>query len=216
MGKALFESVGLCIAKSYHKSINIKCWLYSTKETIIIWYSNRYWYKNVIIPNELVITWHHTGVDYMPVNNCTIATEGSKRIKVTWLGDKRQLTAVLVASSTTTNNICWENTTLSSNYEIPRRLRYHIYSKPLSKWEDNRNSYNESFGSLHWDMQEKSCLFPQIMQLLSYLTGSKVNVHLIYCHCLTVIWLLYHLNVQTAFSHFMLVSIRPWKKILGN
>ena len=105
-------------------------------------------WSHIIIPNELVINWDHTGVNYKPVNNCTIATEGSKQITVTWLGDKRQLTAGLVASSTATNNIYWENTTLSSNYEIPRRLRYHFYSKPLSKLEDNR-SYNEDFGSLH-------------------------------------------------------------------
>ena len=126
-------------------------------------------FGRIIIPNELVINWDHTGVNYKPVNNCTIATEGSKRITVTWLGDKRQLTAVLVASSTATNNIYWENTTLSSNYEIPRRLRYHFYSKPLSKLEDNR-SYNEDFGSLHWDMQEKvvsshkSCSYCHIWQ----------------------------------------------------
>ena len=50
------------------------------------------------IPNELVINWDHTGINYVPVSNWTMATEGSKRIEVGGLGDKRQLTAVFAAS----------------------------------------------------------------------------------------------------------------------
>ena len=50
------------------------------------------------IPNELVINWDHTGINYVPVSNWTMATEGSKRIEVAGLGDKRQLTAVFAAS----------------------------------------------------------------------------------------------------------------------
>lgn len=34
---------------------------------------------------------------------------------------------------------------------------------------------------------ERSCPFLPIMQHLSYLTGLKANVHLLFCHCLTVI-----------------------------
>ena len=49
-------------------------------------------------PNELVIKWDLTGIDYMPVGNWTMATEGSKQIKVSGLGDKRQLTVVFAAS----------------------------------------------------------------------------------------------------------------------
>ena len=49
-------------------------------------------------PNELVINWDPTGINYVPVSNWTMATEGSKRIEVTGLGDKRELTAVFAAS----------------------------------------------------------------------------------------------------------------------
>ena len=50
------------------------------------------------IPKELVINWYHTGINYIPVSNWTMATEGLKRVEVAGLGDKRQLTAVYGAS----------------------------------------------------------------------------------------------------------------------
>ena len=50
------------------------------------------------IPNELVINWDYTGINYIPVSNWTMAIEGLKRIEVAGLGDKRQLTAVFGAS----------------------------------------------------------------------------------------------------------------------
>ena len=50
------------------------------------------------IPNELVVNWDHTGINYVPVGNWTMATEGLKRIEVAGLGDKRQFTAVFAAS----------------------------------------------------------------------------------------------------------------------
>ena len=50
------------------------------------------------MPNELVINWDHTGIDYVLASNWTMATEGSKLNEVDGLGDKRQLTAVFAAS----------------------------------------------------------------------------------------------------------------------
>ena len=52
------------------------------------------------IPYDLVINWDHTGINYVPVSNWTMAAEGSKRIEVAGLGDKRQLTVVYSASMT--------------------------------------------------------------------------------------------------------------------
>lgn len=52
------------------------------------------------IPYDLVINWDHTGINYVPVSNWTMAAEGSKQIEVAGLGDKRQLTVVYSASMT--------------------------------------------------------------------------------------------------------------------
>ena len=46
------------------------------------------------IPQKLVIKWDHTGINYVPVSNWMMAKEGSKRVEIAGLGDKRQITAV--------------------------------------------------------------------------------------------------------------------------
>jgi hypothetical protein len=46
------------------------------------------------IPNDLVLNWDHTGIKYVPVGNWTRAKEGSKRVDIVGMDDKRQITAV--------------------------------------------------------------------------------------------------------------------------
>ena len=50
------------------------------------------------VPDELVINWDHTGLNYVPTSNWTMAEEGSNRVEIVGLGDKRQITAVLACS----------------------------------------------------------------------------------------------------------------------
>ena len=47
------------------------------------------------IPKELIINWDHTGIHYVPMSNWTMAKEGSKRIEISGIDDKWQVTAVL-------------------------------------------------------------------------------------------------------------------------
>ena len=46
------------------------------------------------IPTDLVINWDQTGIHYVPVSNYTMEKEGSKRIELVGIEDKRQITAV--------------------------------------------------------------------------------------------------------------------------
>lgn len=46
------------------------------------------------IPGELVINWDQTRIHYVPVSSWTMAKEGSKRVKIAGIDDKRQITAV--------------------------------------------------------------------------------------------------------------------------
>ena len=46
------------------------------------------------IPKALVINWDHTGIQYVPVSSWTMAKEGSKRVEIAAISDKRQITAV--------------------------------------------------------------------------------------------------------------------------
>ena len=47
------------------------------------------------ISNQLIINWDHTGLNYVPLSNWTRAEEGSKRVEIVGMNDKRQNTAVL-------------------------------------------------------------------------------------------------------------------------
>ena len=46
------------------------------------------------IPEALVTNWDQTGVHYVPVSSWTMAKEGSKRVEIAGIDDKRQITAV--------------------------------------------------------------------------------------------------------------------------
>ena len=50
------------------------------------------------VPNDLIINWDHTGINYVPTSNWTMAEEGSSRVEIIGLGDKRQITAVLACT----------------------------------------------------------------------------------------------------------------------
>ena len=52
------------------------------------------------IPKEMIVNWDHTGMNYVPVSSWMMAKEGSKRVEIRGLTDKRQLTLVLAGSMT--------------------------------------------------------------------------------------------------------------------
>ena len=52
------------------------------------------------IPHSLVINWDQIGVHYVPVSDWTMEKCGSKRIEITGINDKRQLTGVFACTLT--------------------------------------------------------------------------------------------------------------------
>ena len=52
------------------------------------------------IPLDLIINWDQTGMHYVPVSSWTMAKEGSKRVEICGIDDKRQITAVFGCSMT--------------------------------------------------------------------------------------------------------------------
>ena len=50
------------------------------------------------IPDSLVINWDHTGIKYIPVSSWTMEKEGTKRVEILGIDDKRQITAVFAAT----------------------------------------------------------------------------------------------------------------------
>ena len=52
------------------------------------------------VPFELIINWEQTGIHYVPVSPWTMEKEGSKRVEIIGIDDKRQITAVFAGSLT--------------------------------------------------------------------------------------------------------------------
>ena len=52
------------------------------------------------ILDDLVINWDHTGINYVPFSSWTMEREGSKRVEITALDDKCQITLVLGVTKT--------------------------------------------------------------------------------------------------------------------
>ena len=50
------------------------------------------------IPASLIFNWDQTAIKYVPVSEWTMAKEGSKKVEIAGLNDKRQITAVFAAS----------------------------------------------------------------------------------------------------------------------
>ena len=50
------------------------------------------------IPDDLVVNWDQTAIKYIPLSNWTMDKEGSKRVEVIGIDDKRQITATFAAS----------------------------------------------------------------------------------------------------------------------
>ena len=49
-------------------------------------------------PLDLIINWDQTGMHYVPVSSWTMAKEGSKRVEICVIDNKRQLTGVFGCS----------------------------------------------------------------------------------------------------------------------
>ena len=46
------------------------------------------------IPDQLIINWDQTALKLAPSSNCTIEKRGTKRIEISAVDDKRQITAM--------------------------------------------------------------------------------------------------------------------------
>ena len=50
------------------------------------------------VPQALIVNWDHTGLKYVLVSSWTMAKEGSKRVEISGIDDKRQITAVFAVT----------------------------------------------------------------------------------------------------------------------
>ena len=63
------------------------------------------------IPFDLIINWDQTGIHYIPVGSWMMDKEGSKRVEIAGIDDKRQTTAVFAGSLTGDFQLIYKGTT---------------------------------------------------------------------------------------------------------
>ena len=50
------------------------------------------------IPDDMIVNWDQTAIKYVPSSNWTMAAEGSKRVEIVGIDDKRQITTTFAGS----------------------------------------------------------------------------------------------------------------------
>jgi hypothetical protein len=115
------------------------------------------------IPDELVINWDHTGINYVPVSEWTMAKEGSKRVEVAGFKDKRQITAVFGCS-------------LSGDF-LPVQLIYQGKTKASLPKFSFPNDWDITTSPKHW-ANEDTMLQYLTNVLIPYIRLKKQELHL--------------------------------------
>ena len=92
------------------------------------------------VPAEMIVNWDQTAIKYIPVSNWTMAKEGSKRVEVAGIDDKRQITATFAAS-------------LSGNF-LPVQLVYEGKTTRCHPAVDFPDGFHVTHTPNHWCNEE--------------------------------------------------------------
>lgn len=92
------------------------------------------------IPHDLVINWDQTGIHYIPVSSWTMEKEGAKRVEITAVDDKRQITAVFGGS-------------LTGDF-LPIQLIYQGTTKRCLPTVEFLRDWQVTFSHNHWANEE--------------------------------------------------------------
>ena len=92
------------------------------------------------VPEEMIVNWDQTAIKYIPVSNRTMAKEGSKRVEVAGIDDKRQITATFAAS-------------LSGNF-LPVQLVYKGKTSRCHPAVDFPDGFHVTHTENHWCNEE--------------------------------------------------------------
>ncbi len=149
----------------------------------------------------MIINWDHTGLNYVPVSNWTMAEEGSKRVKIVGLDDKRHITAVFGCS-------------MGGDF-LPPQIIYRGKTPrcmPSVKFADN---WHITYTANHWANEETSLKrfwhlvslksrsnFPWVYSILrwSFLIGSRANaLPVFYWHWKNKVFLSLYYRLQPLY-----------------
>ena len=115
------------------------------------------------IPTQLIINWDQTGIHYIPVSNWTMALEGSKRVEITGVDDKRQITAVFAG-------------TLLGEFRPPQIIYQGKTVKCLPSTESPQD-WHVTFSKNHWSNEVTMTTYIQKV-LFSYIESKRSQLKL--------------------------------------
>ena len=115
------------------------------------------------IPDSLVLNWDQTGIHYVPVSNWTMDEEGSKRVEIVGVNDKRQITAVLCV-------------TKSGHYLPPQIIYAGKTARSLPKPKFPKE-WHVTFTENHWSNQVTTLQYVHNI-LLPYVTQKRAELGL--------------------------------------
>ena len=125
------------------------------------------------VPDDLIINWDHTGINYVPTSNWTMAEEGSNRVEIVGLGDKRQITVVLSCS-------------LSGNF-LPPQVIYAGKTPRCLPSASFPSAWQITYSENHW-ANEKTTVQHITKILLPYIKETRQKLSLSPTHAALVIF----------------------------
>ena len=115
------------------------------------------------IPDALIVNWDQTGINYVPVSHWTMAKEGSKRVEVAGVEDKRQITAVFAGS-------------LSGDF-LPPQLVYQGKTMKCLPSMVFPKGWDVTCTPNHWCNEETTIRYIQII-IIPYVRTTRENLGL--------------------------------------
>ena len=115
------------------------------------------------VPNDLIINWDQTGIKYVPVSEWTMAEYKSKRVEVSGIEDKRQITATFAASLTGTF--------------LPVQLVYQGKTSKCHPSIDFPDNWHITHSPNHWCNESTMISYVQLV-IVPYVQETRKNLGL--------------------------------------
>ena len=115
------------------------------------------------IPDNLIINWDQTGIKYIPVSAWTMAEHKSKRVEVSGIEDKRQITATFAAS-------------LSGSF-LPVQLVYQGKTSKCHPSIDFPDNWHVTHSPNHWCNESTMISYVQLI-IVPYVQETRKNLGL--------------------------------------
>ena len=126
------------------------------------------------IPNELIINWDQTAINYIPSGSWTMAKSGSQRVEIVANDDKRQITAAVFAG------------TLTGDFLPPQLIYQGTTNRCLPK-VSFPGDWNVTCTANHWSNEETMKLYLTEILIL-YVTRKRNELKLAENHRALVIF----------------------------